>query len=102
AITFTADLVSVDTGDLTAVYINPDADSAGVDVLRNSEKITLPGTSKLYPDSTYTQGAGVPSNAETISYWLSADSTVKTANAYILFRRVNARPPHVVARDLVY
>jgi hypothetical protein len=102
AITFNADLVSLDTGDLTAVYINPDADSAGVDVLRNSQKITLPGTSILYPDSTYTQGAGVPSNAETISYWLSKDSSVTTANSYILFRRVNARTPRVVARDIVY
>jgi len=102
AITFNADLVSLDTGDLTAVYINPDADSAGVDVLRNSQKITLPGTSILYPDSTYTQGAGVPSNAETISYWLSKDSSVTTANSYILFRRVNARMPRVVARDIVY
>lgn len=102
AITFNADLVALDTGDLTAVYINPDADSAGVDVLRNSEKITLPGTSTLYPDSTYMQGTGVPSNAETVSYWLSKDSSVSTANAYILFRRVNARPAKVVARDIVY
>jgi hypothetical protein len=102
SITFNADLVSLDTGDLTAVYINPDADSAGVDVLRNSNKITLPGTSVRYPDSTYSQGAGVPSNAETISYWLSADSSVTTANSYILWRRVNARTPRVVARDIVY
>jgi hypothetical protein len=102
SITFNADLTALDTGDLTAVYINPDADSAGVDVLRNSEKITLPGTTKQYPDSTYMQGVGVPSNAETVSYWLSADSSVKTANAYILFRRVNAETPRVVARDLRY
>lgn len=102
AITFNANLVALDTGDLGAVYINPDADSAGVDVLRTNEKITLPGTSKLYPDSTYMQAAGIPSNAETISFWLSQDSTSSHANEYVLFRRINARPAKVVARGIIY
>ena len=75
-----------------SVYINPDADSAAVDVLRSTAPITLPGTSKTYPDTTYTSSPGVPSNAETISYWLSHDSTSSFSNDYILFRRVNARP----------
>jgi hypothetical protein len=102
AITFNGDLVALDTGDLTAVYINPDADSAGVDVLRRTSRITLPGTSTLYPDSTYMQSAGVPSNAETVSYWLSHDSTTTDATSYILFRRVNAQPVRVVARGVAY
>jgi hypothetical protein len=102
AITFNGNLVSLDTGDVGAVYINPDADSAGVDVLRNTEKITLPGTTTLYPDSTYMQATGVTSNAETISYWLSHDSTSSRTNEYILFRRVNARPPRLVARGIIY
>jgi prepilin-type N-terminal cleavage/methylation domain-containing protein len=102
AITFNADLVSLDTGDVSAVYINPDADSAGVDVLRTNEKITLPGTSIQYPDSTYMQNTGVPSNAETISYWLSHDSTSSATNQYILFRRINSRPAKVVARGILY
>lgn len=100
--TFNADLVSLDTGDLASVYINADADSAGVDVLRTNEKITLPGTTKLYPDTTYMMNNGVPSNAETISFWLSRDSTSAYPNEYILFRRANARPPKVVARGIVY
>ena len=74
-VTFNADLVALDTGDIGSVYINPDADSAAVDVLRSTATITLPGTSKTYPDTTYMASAGVPSNAETISYWLSHDST---------------------------
>ncbi len=102
AITFNADLVALDTGDLSAVYINPDADSSAVGVLRNTSKITLPGTSTQYPDSTYMQAAGVPSNAETVSYWLSRDSTSSRSNEYILFRRVNARPARVVARGILY
>ena len=97
ALTFNADLVALDTGDLGAVYINPDADSAAADVMRTSNKVTLPGTTKEYPDTTYMQNVGVPSNAETISYWLSPDSTSTRTNQYVLFRRVNARPPKVVA-----
>jgi prepilin-type N-terminal cleavage/methylation domain-containing protein len=102
ALTFNADLVALDTGDLAAVYINPDADSGAVGVLRSTNKITLPGTSNLYPDTTYMQNGGIPSNAETISYWLSRDSTSTRTNEYILFRRANARPPRVVARGIIY
>lgn len=102
ALTFNADLVALDTGDLAAVYINADADSDAVNVMRTTSKITLPGTSKLYPDTTYTQNDGVRSFAETISYWLSRDSTSTRNNEYILFRRANARPPRVVARGIIY
>jgi len=101
AITFNANLVSLDTGDISAVYINPDADSAGVDLLRTNEKVMLPGTSTLYPDTNYMLSAGVPSNAETISFWLSHDSTSTHSNEYILFRRINARPVRVVARGIL-
>lgn len=101
AITFNANLAALDTGDYGAVYINPEADSGSVNVLRSTSKITLPGTSTLYPDTTYQQN-GVPSTAETISYWLSRDSTSTRTNEYILFRRVNARPPRVVARGIRY
>jgi hypothetical protein len=101
-VTFNANLVSVDTGDLGSVYINRDADSAAVNVLRKQDAIVLPGTTKSYPDTTYMQGANVPSNAETISYWLARDSSVSYSNEYILWRRVNARPPRMVARGIVY
>jgi hypothetical protein len=101
AITFNADLVAVDTGDYSAVYYNPDADSAAAGVLRNTNKITLPGTSTQYPDSTYSQN-GLPSNAETISYWLVRDSTSPRTDEYILYRRANNRTPRVVARGIVY
>jgi len=101
-ITFNADLVAADTGDLGAVYINPDADSASIDVLRNNNKITLPGTSKQYPDSTYMSSPGVPSNAETISYYLVQDSTSGHSHEYVLWRRVNATTPRLVARGIIY
>jgi hypothetical protein len=101
AITFNANLVALDTGDLGAVYINPDADSGAVNVLRSTTQITLPGTSVQYPDSTYMQAVGVPSNAETISFWLAPDSSSQN-NEYILWRRANNRPPRAVARGILY
>jgi prepilin-type N-terminal cleavage/methylation domain-containing protein len=102
SLSFNADLVALDTGDYAAVYVNPDADSAAVGGMRTTNKITLPGTSKLYPDTNYTQSGGAPSSAETITYWLSRDSTSSRSNEYILFRRANARPPRVVARGIRY
>ncbi len=102
SLTFNADLVALDTGDMGSVYINPNTDSASVDVLRTNEAITLPRTSTTYPETTYTSSPGVPSNAETISYWLSHDSTSSYSYDYVLFRRVNAKPARVVARGIVY
>lgn len=101
-LTFNADLVSLDTGDLGSVYINPDADSAAVDVLRKEDKYQLPTTTTWYPDSTYMAAAGVPSNAETISYWIAADTNSGYSNEYILWRKVNARPAKLVARGILY
>jgi prepilin-type N-terminal cleavage/methylation domain-containing protein len=102
SISFNADLVSLDTGDLGSVYINPDADSSSVSVWRKADRLLLPGTSTFYPNSSYVKASGVFSDAETITYWLSADSSVSYANEYILWRRVNARPPRMVARGIFY
>jgi len=101
ALSFNVDLEARDTNDLSAVYVNPDADTLGLGAMRASAKITLPGTSTAYPDSTYRYNAGVPSNAETITYWLSRDSTSPRSNEYILFRRANALAPKVVARGIL-
>ena len=62
----------------------------------------LPGTSSFYPNSTYVKSVGVSSDAETITYWISADSSSSYSNEYILWRRVNARPPRMVARGIYY
>jgi hypothetical protein len=102
SLSFNADLAALDTGDYSAVYVNPDADSAAVDVMRKAGRLTLPGTSKMYPDTDYMYNVGVPSNAETITYWLSRDSTSSRSDEYILFRRANSRPAKVVARGVIY
>jgi type II secretory pathway pseudopilin PulG len=100
AFTFNADLVSRVPGDPGTVYIDPDADSASTLVFQRADRTTLPLSNTYYPDSTYSQVGGVPSGAETISFWVSRDSTSPATNEYLLFRRVNAATPHVVARGI--
>ena len=106
AITFNADLVTTDPNDPGAVYVDPDAMLGSTTVLPSSRKVTLPASSYLYPDTTYYQsatGAGptLPSRAETVSYWVSLDSSTARVDDYVLFRRVNDMAPAVVARAIV-
>lgn len=100
AITFNVDLVSRDSTDPAAVYIDPKADSNTTSAMRAGGGITLPGSARTYPESTYYTAAGLLSPAETISYYLAKDSTTSLSDEYILWRRVNAAAPHVVARGI--
>jgi len=103
AITFNANLVSIDTGDVRAVYQFRDADTNGTRAMLKSERTALANSSPavLYPDTTYTAATGVQSGAETISYYLRPDSTTSRANDYLLFRRLNAQPAALIARGIV-
>lgn len=103
ALTFNANMVSVDTGDVRAVYQQRDADTNGTRGLLKSEQVTLPNSypAVLYPDTTYFASLGAPSGAETISYYLRPDSTTTVPNRYLLMRRVNALVPTLVARGIV-
>lgn len=103
AITFNANMVSIDSGDVKAVYQMLDADPNAVRGMRQTEKVQLPNApvGKMYPDTTYLANIGVATNAETISYWLRPDSTSKLPNRYLLLRRVNALPATLVARGIV-
>jgi prepilin-type N-terminal cleavage/methylation domain-containing protein len=103
AMTFNANMVSVDTGDVRAVYQIRDADTNAARAMFKTERAPLPNSSPVrgYPDTTYTAASGVPSGAETISYFLRPDSTTTRTDDYLLFRRVNALPPTLVARSIV-
>lgn len=98
AITFNADLASTVAGDFSAVYYDPDAPPSATSMLFPANKVVLPNSSWQYPDSAYWAGAGVPSNAETISFYVTADSALPGLQR--LMRRVNDDPPRVVARGI--
>ena len=104
AITFNANMVSIDTGDVRAVYQLTDADTNGTRAMLKSERTSLPNSSPAvgYPDTTYTAATGIESGAETISYFLRPDSTTTRSNDYLLFRRLNAQPATLIARGIVH
>jgi hypothetical protein len=103
AMTFNANMVSIDSGDVRAVYRLRDADTNGTRAMLKTERMALPNSSPVvnYPDTTYTAATGVQSGAETISYYLRPDSTTIRTNDYMLFRRVNALTPTLIARGIV-
>jgi prepilin-type N-terminal cleavage/methylation domain-containing protein len=98
AVTFNADLVSTDPGDPGAVYLDPDAIASLTTVLPRERPITLPLSASTYPDSTYWLAVGLPSRAETISYWIEPDGSAP--GTFIMYRRVNDGDATVVARAL--
>ncbi len=100
AITFNADLETKDRNDPLSIYYDADLDSTGADAMQNTSKVTLPNSSVQYPDSNYKNGA-IMSSAETVSYWLTRDSTATRTDQYILFRRVNNLNPKVVAKGII-
>jgi prepilin-type N-terminal cleavage/methylation domain-containing protein len=101
AITFNVDLVTRDKNDRGAAYYDPDIDPNGAASLPKTSKVTLPLSAIQYPDSNYSQAAGVPSDAETVSFWVAPDPDPSAKGTYALFRRVNALPPTTVAKALV-
>ena len=100
AITFNADLTTSDSADPTSIYFDPTVDSTATISMNNGTKVQLPLSANWYPDSNYFNGA-IPSRAETISYWVSQDSTSGRGDQYVLFRRVNAAPARVVAKGII-
>lgn len=101
SITFNVDLVSRVANDPDAVYYNPDADSMGTQGWRVANAKALPTVAKSYPTLTYADQSGIPSQAETISFFVLADGSTGRTDDYVLYRRVNDRDSTVIARNLI-
>lgn len=100
AITFNGDLVTRDSLDVGAVYYDPDVPAGEVSSLTFANRITLPLSSTGYPDTTYIQQGGAPSEAETVSYWVAADPDPNAGGLSALFRRANNGAVTIVAKAL--
>ena len=98
AVTFNADLTSTSLADWATVYYDPDAAANSVTMLWPANKVTLPNSSWLYPDSAYWASVGIPSQAETISYYTEADP--QASGLFRLMRRVNDATPRIMARGI--
>jgi hypothetical protein len=100
AITFNVDLVSRLQSDPAAAYFDPDEDPGAVVSLPRTSRITLPLSGFQYPDSNYSQAAGEPSAAETVSFWVAPDPDPLAKGTNILYRRVNNLAPTIVAKAI--
>ena len=101
SVVFNADLVSRTIGDVGAVDVDTSVGETAASVFDRANAYVLPGTAFAYPDTTYSSSGG-PSGAETISYYLLADSTSGYPGEYALYRRVNAAPAEVMARGILH
>jgi len=99
AVTFNSNLVTTDTGDVSAVHFDPNVPVALTDAMP-AGAIVLPLSGPAYPDFTYKKSNGSLSGAETISLWATADSSTTVPNDLVLFRRVNNGPIVVVTRGI--
>jgi prepilin-type N-terminal cleavage/methylation domain-containing protein len=103
AVAFNADLVTTDTASVTtATYFDPSVPESLTVALTPANKITYPLGAIAYPDSTYYQSSGLLSNAETISYYFTPDSTSSVAGEYLLLKRINNAAPTLLARGIVF
>ena len=100
-IAFNADYASNLSTDLTAVYVDTAATDGEVDALPATRRITIPGTSFQYPDTSYTAAAG-NSQAETIIFYFTPDAGTARTDDYVLMRQVNDLSPEVVARGILH
>jgi prepilin-type N-terminal cleavage/methylation domain-containing protein len=98
---FNADFTSNIEGDVSAVYIDPDAPTGSVTALARGDRLTLPATAFAYPDTSYLAVGGQNSPAETIILFFTPDSTTARPDDYLFMRQVNTQPAELVARNLL-
>ena len=99
-VAFNANYTTNDANDPFAVYYDPDAPAAAVIALQQWQQFTIPNTAAVYPDTTYKQGS-FDSQAETIIFYLTLDSTSGRTDLYLLMQQVNSMPPEMVSRNIV-
>ncbi|MBA3318587.1 MAG: prepilin-type N-terminal cleavage/methylation domain-containing protein [Gemmatimonadales bacterium] len=102
AFAFNADYVSNDAGDISAVYVDPDAPAAETEAMRVTGPITIPTSSPafVYPSTDYTS-AGYNSPAETIILYFDVNNETPRGDDFLLLRQVNGNAPEVLVRNIL-
>lgn len=103
-VAFNADHVERDTTDMRwAAYWNPDVPASAAQVWESSQATAIPNSSPTYtyPATTYRMSNGAPSPAETYMLYFSLDTETARSDDYILYQRVNAGTPEILARNLL-
>lgn len=99
-VTFSADYASNVADDPFAVYHDPDAPNGQVRAPNGA--FVIPTTGITAADTTYEVQPGVPSPAEIITFFLTADTSTARTDDYILYRQINGTPAEALARNLVH
>lgn len=99
-ISFTANLLSRDTLDPSAAELSAGAATTLTESWRLSDAAAIPLTARNFPTRDYTGPDSGISHNETISYYLTSDTTTGRSDIYVLYRRVNARPAVEIVRNL--
>jgi prepilin-type N-terminal cleavage/methylation domain-containing protein len=100
---FNADLTSNVANDPFAIYIDVDAPAGQVTSLRVANQITVPGSSpsRTWPLQNYNAPDGTASNAETVTFWFTADDETSRTDDYRLMHQVNNGSPELIARNIL-
>jgi prepilin-type N-terminal cleavage/methylation domain-containing protein len=98
AVAVNADIVSNVVGDISAVYIDPQAPAGEVSAWSLAAATAIPGSS---PAFTYPKADYPNSPAETVMVWFAADTETARTDDYLLLRRINARPQEVLMRNIL-
>lgn len=98
SVAFNADIVSNVPGDISAVYVDPNAPSGEVSAWPVGSAAPIPGSS---PSFTYPLADYLNSPAETVMFWFTADASTSRADDYLLVRQVNDRPQEALMRNVL-
>ena len=99
-VAFNADYTTNLPNDPFAVYYDPDAPAAAVTAVGKARRFVVPQTAFAYPDTDYVSG-GFNSPGETITFYVTPDSTTPRTDDYLLLEQVNNQPAELVARNIV-
>lgn len=96
SLSFNSDLVSNLLGDISAVYIDPNAPAGQVSGMTSVGAMTVPGSAPafVYPLAVYPGSA-----AETVTFWFSPDTMTARTDDYVLMRQVNDRAAEALVRN---
>ncbi len=101
---FNTDYVESDTTSMRwAAYWDPDVPTGQTEAWSAGTAGVIPNSSPAYtyPDQTYELGNGTVSPAETYMFYFASDSSTARTDDYVLYERVNAGTPSVVARNIL-
>lgn len=98
AVSFNSDLISNTPGDISAVYVDPDAPTGHVTAMTTATAVAIPGSS---PAWTYPAANYALSPAETTTFWFTPDAATTRTDDFVLMRQVNDQPAETLVRAIL-